>query len=73
MRTQKNVSSLLMFLLLLHLTKKSNSADPCVYDLNPKGKIDLSTVGHKDGTPLWKSITPEKGDGHGKCGYYLLA
>jgi hypothetical protein len=65
MNAKKNVAFLLSFFLLLYLTKESNSSDPCVYNLNAKGIIDLTSIGNVDGTPVWKNIIPEKSDGHG--------
>jgi hypothetical protein len=65
MNAKKNVAFLLSFFLLSYLTKESNSFDPCIYNSNAKGIIDLTSIGNVDGTPAWKNIIPEKSDGHG--------
>jgi hypothetical protein len=70
MNTQKYVVS---FLFVSCLINKLNGISPCVFDLNPKGIIDLSSVGHVDGSPAWKSIPPETSDKHGICDYHLIS
>jgi len=72
MSVPKNVVLLLSFFLLLHQPNKLNAVDPCIYDLNTKGIIDLTSIGHVDGTPVWKNIPPEISDMHGNCHYYLF-
>ena len=64
MHTRRNIAWLFSFSLFLSLPYRLQSIDPCVYDLNPKGTIDLTSVGHVDGTPAWKNIAPEKSDNH---------
>ncbi len=72
MNTQKNVACLLSFFLVLYLPNKLNAVGPCIYDLSPKGIIDLTSVGRTDGTPMWKNIPPEKYDAHGNYFNHLL-
>jgi hypothetical protein len=72
MNTQKNVVSLLSFLLVLCLIKKLNAVDPCVYNSKEKGFINLKSVGRTDGIPAWKNISPETPDGHGNCDWNLF-
>ncbi|CAF3816470.1 unnamed protein product [Adineta steineri] len=64
MSLRENVVWFFTFFLLLHLPHKLTSENPCIYKLNGKGVIDLTSVGRIDGTPGWKRITPEKTDGH---------
>ncbi|UJR11406.1 hypothetical protein I4U23_015586 [Adineta vaga] len=62
---EKNVVVVLIsFIFFFNLLNISNAVDPCIYDLNPKGIIDLTSVGHKDGTPVWKDVFPERKDDH---------
>ncbi|CAF5184529.1 unnamed protein product, partial [Rotaria magnacalcarata] len=63
MTAQKNVV-LLSCLLLVYLPNQLISVDPCVFDLHAKGIIDLTGVGHVDGTPAWKNVKPVKDDKH---------
>jgi len=72
MNMQENVASLLLFFLLFYLLHKSNAVDSCVYDINPKGIIDLSSVGRQDGTPLWKNVDPIMFDNHGKYIHHII-
>ncbi len=66
MNIQENVASLLSFFLLLHLLNKSNAVvGPCLYDINPRGVIDFTSIGRMDGLPRWKDLNPAKFDGHG--------
>lgn len=55
----------LSFFLLSYLPNQLNGVSPCIYDINPKGVIDLTGIGRIDGTPKWKDIEPEKDDQHG--------
>jgi hypothetical protein len=73
MSTQKNTVFLLTSFLLLCLTRRLNSIDPCIYDLHEKGVIDLSSVGRTDGTPVWKNIEPETNDSHGNDDNHLIS
>jgi hypothetical protein len=73
MSTQKNVASLLSFFLLLHLPNKLNAVGPCIYDLDPRGVIDLTPIGNKDGTARWEYVDPQMSDGHGNCGCHLIS
>jgi hypothetical protein len=72
MNMQENVASLLSFFLLFYLLHKSNAVGPCVYDINPKGLIDLSSIGRQDGTPLWKNVDPSIFDNHGKYIHHII-
>jgi len=72
MNMQENVASLLSFFLLLQLLHKLNAVGPCVYDINPKGIIDISSIGRQDGTPLWKNVDSSVGYGHGKYIHYII-
>ncbi|CAF5140161.1 unnamed protein product, partial [Rotaria sp. Silwood1] len=67
MHARKNVI-LLSFFLLLCLPDSSDSVDPCIHDVNLKGVIDLTSVGHMDGTPAWKNAVPDMSDKHDKPG-----
>ncbi len=67
MNIQENVASLLFYVL-----NKSNSVGPCVYDINPKCLIDLSSVGRQDGIPLWKNMLSNISDDYGKELFKLL-
>lgn len=70
MNIRENVASLLSLLLLLQLLNKSNAAGgPCIYEDSSRGIIDITDVGHTDGTPRWKNQNPSQADGHGK---YIL-
>ena len=67
MNSRKDVAFLLSFFFFLQLSNRLNAVDPCIYDLNAKGIIDLTSIGHVDGTPVWKNILPDKSDNHGIC------
>jgi hypothetical protein len=74
MNIQANVASLLSSFLVLHLVNKSNAlADPCIYDSDPKGIINITSLGRVDGTPMWKNIHPNTSDDHGKCNFYFIS
>ncbi|CAF0928293.1 unnamed protein product [Adineta steineri] len=64
MNILKNIFSILLFVLALCLRDQLNARTPCIYDLNPKGIIDLTSVGRMDGTPAWKNVHPEISDKH---------
>lgn len=67
MNIQENVSSLVLFILvLLLLNKRYVAIGPCIYDLDARGVIDLTSVGRNDGTPAWKNVVPSVSDDHGK-------
>ena len=66
MYLQNIIINLLPLILLLIVPRGSSATDACIYDSSPKGIIDLSSVGRKDGTPRWKLIVPQKPDDHGK-------
>ena len=73
MKTCKDIAWLFSFSLFLSLAYRSQSLpDSCVYDLNPKGIIDLTSIGRVDGTPAWKNIPPEKLDAHGNLACPLV-
>jgi hypothetical protein len=72
MNIQGNVASLLSFFLVLHLLSKSNAVSPCIYDLDARGVIDLTSVGRNDGTPMWKNVNPAWSDDHGKCSCHVI-
>ncbi len=73
MNIQEYVAFLLSFFLVLHLPNKLNAVTPCIYDANPRGIIDLTTVGRRDGIPMWKNIVPQQSDGHGNCHCHLIS
>ena len=52
------------FFFFLLINKSSGVNGPCIYDSNPKGVIDLTRVGNKDGTARWKYMDPEVSDDH---------
>lgn len=54
----------------LLINESRGAPGPCLYDINPRGVIDLSSVGNQDGTPRWRSIQPVPSDNHGN--YYLF-
>ncbi|CAF0984760.1 unnamed protein product [Adineta steineri] len=62
MIARKNVAFLLF--LFLHQFNILNAEDPCIYNLNTKGTIDLTSVGRTDGAPMWKDVTPTTSDNH---------
>ena len=62
-----------IFLLVLQLVNISNAVvGPCIYDANPKGIINLTSVGRTDGTPRWKDQNPDVHDDHGKSSCHLI-
>ncbi len=72
MNRQINVVSLFLLCVLLGLPNELNAVDACIFDLDPKGVIDLTSVGRVDGTPAWKNVHPEIDDKHGKYEYDLF-
>ncbi len=73
MSIQEYVAFLLSFILVLHLPNKLNAITPCIYDTNPKGIIDLTSVGRTDGIPMWKNIPSSSGDLHGNCSCHVIS
>lgn len=56
----------LLFFLFLFDQFNGNIAleNPCVYN-SSFGRIDLTRVGRKDGTPAWKNQVPDLSEKHG--------
>lgn len=61
------ISLLLFCLVILCFPKESSTVTPCLYDINEKGVIDITSIGRVDGTPKWKNQNPQITDQHGKC------
>ena len=67
MLSQNHLVSLpLFFLVILCFPKESFTVTPCLYDINEKGVIDITSIGRVDGTPRWKNQNPQITDQHGK-------
>ena len=74
MNIQENVAYLLSFFLILYLVNESNAVvDPCIYSSDPRGIINITSLGRADGMPMWKNIHPNSSDNHGKCNYYFMS
>ena len=52
-------------ILIVQLNKSKGIENSCVYNSSSYGIIDLTQLGHKDGTPRWKNQIPDLPEQHG--------